>query len=262
MPSRLPACPELARLPRNGNRPAHVNFIRTTPGAAIGLLFRNVGQKREDMLDPSHPAANIPFSQRVTAAPSWKHAVLDVRAFPKAWLKRPDAPFPDPPYHYRPFPAPPRDQDARAVDMSLCTVFWNKTMHPSKFVRYPIKRRIKAAIELVVARGARVDRVEPAIEPNTKRKVFLAFDDADADADRWIKPDWTYVFMPKTEMFHLSTNEMVGLVRDALATINKYATVLDANGWRLRQQGQKHDQKPRGRGKWQSTGPSKEGDRR
>jgi len=51
-------------------------------------------------------------------------------------------------------------------------------------VRTAIKRRVRAATGLVVTRGARMNRV---LSKGNKKKVVLAFDDADAGAHRWVK---------------------------------------------------------------------------
>jgi hypothetical protein len=155
----------------------------------MALAIYNASQKRENMLDPSHPAAHLPHRARMAVAPHFRSAHLDLRAYPKAFLSTPyDVPYPVPPYRYQPLYAPRREADARTAHMSVVTAMFNSFIHASKFVRYPVKRRLKAAVALIVTRGARVARVEEDADPNVERKVALAFEPADARAERWIKP--------------------------------------------------------------------------
>ncbi|KAI0318685.1 hypothetical protein OF83DRAFT_1114849 [Amylostereum chailletii] len=183
MPPRLTRCPELSRLPPSPTPLRNVNFRRTTPGSAPPMIFLNGHQPQHTLFDPTHPFASIPSKIRTTTAPRFAAPALTVRAFPKAFLSKPEIPFPSPPYKTTPYPEE-RHTESRKVDMSFVTIAYERQIVLSDVLRTRVKRRLKEAVRLIVTRGARMEQRTV----RGKEEKHVVFDDADSGVDRWIIP--------------------------------------------------------------------------
>jgi hypothetical protein len=135
------------------------------------------------MLDPNHPAAGLPLRVRTEMAPLWRNPHIELRAFPKAWISQPESRFSDPPFSYSAYPET-RTEGMRVLNMSFAFVAFKSRLYLSAFVRSAVKRKLKAAISLIVTRGAYVKHV--GLKSGGRNKTVL-FNDSEAGADRWIK---------------------------------------------------------------------------
>ncbi|KAI9447108.1 hypothetical protein BJY52DRAFT_374960 [Lactarius psammicola] len=183
--------PHLANLPRAPTPLRSVNFRHTTPGSGVVLITKYKPQHTSELFDPSYPGAHLSLDRRHALAPRYVSKHFNLYAFPKAFLSKPDAPYPLP-YVPRPYPARHRRPEQRSVDMSM----------------------IKEAVRLIVTRGAAVEESRGA----TQRIVFRP---EDVGAEKWIVPDWTYIALPTTEMFRMPFTEQLSLMRKALESIHR-----------------------------------------
>ena len=58
--------------------------------------------KTTEVVDPTHPATKLPKSAYKRALPKFLHADIQIHAFPKALLTKPDVRWPNPPYKWAP----------------------------------------------------------------------------------------------------------------------------------------------------------------
>lgn len=205
--------PEFANLPKAPTPLRSVNFRHTTPGSSVVLVTKYGPQPTSELLDPSYPGAHLPLDRRHALAPRWVNKHFSLYAFPKAFLSKPDAPYPLP-YAPRPYPARPRGPGQRSADMSLQVIAFNSRVPLRPTLRTKIKRRIKEAVRLIVTRGAAVEESRGA----TPRVVYRP---EDVGAEKWIVPDWTYIALPTTEMFRMPFAEQLDMMRKALGAIHR-----------------------------------------
>jgi hypothetical protein len=154
-------------------------FRRTTPGSAVVLVTKHAPQPTSELFDPTYPGAHLALNRRHSLAPRWTSPHLTLYAFPKAFLSKPEAPYPDP-YKPRPYPAPPRRPEQRSADMSMQVLAFKSRVVLRPTMRVKIKRRLKEAVRLIVTRGAAVE------ESRTGPKIVFCAEDA--GADKWIAP--------------------------------------------------------------------------
>ena len=141
-------CPVVSALRRRC--PTDVKFRRTTPGSAQFLLVPQARNSQKlELVDPKHPASRLPHDELSRAMAPVHQPGFKLRAFPKAVLAKPLNPYPTPPYIY----APERSPSERRVNVSL-QVFGGKSIHKHAVIRNAVKRRLKAAIQLIVRFGA------------------------------------------------------------------------------------------------------------
>jgi hypothetical protein len=157
----------------------HSKFRHTTPGSGLVLITKYKPQPTSELFDPTYPGAHLLLNQRHSLAPRWISPHFSLYAFPKAFLSKPDAPYPKP-YEPRPYPAVARKEQHRSADMSMQVVAFNTRVVLRQAVRTKIKRRLKEAIKLIVTRGAAVEE-----SPGGPKLVFRA---EDVGADKWIIP--------------------------------------------------------------------------
>ncbi|KZV73016.1 hypothetical protein PENSPDRAFT_683241 [Peniophora sp. CONT] len=227
-PPRLARCLDLAQLPKNTNRLTNVNIRATTPGSPYPLLYRR--PPVQDLLDPSHPAARLHVSDRNKLAPIWHSPHFDLQAFPKAWLVKDENPVPGRGWDYTPYPER-RTKDMKQLDMSVVFSRRGDYIGYDKFVWSVVKRKLRTALQLVVTRGARMQDGVQGKDPS--KPPLLVYEPADANADRWVQPDWTYVFLPKKELYRTTVNHSVGSVRDALTYILEQAKMREDSKWAM-----------------------------
>ncbi|KAI0048691.1 hypothetical protein FA95DRAFT_1605063 [Auriscalpium vulgare] len=218
---------ELSRLPKLPKAARSVNFKRTTPGSSAILASHGARQERHEMLDPAHPAAHLPLIARQKLCPRWlANSKLKLYGFPKAFLTKPAVRYSDPPFPLQPFPEsglPTR----RRPNVALGFVLMRNDVKLDAPLRFKIKRRIRAAAELIISRGAHAVEV-----PGGGWRV--EFDARDAGAKRWLVPDWCYVARPTNEMYRTSLAETVHLLRQGMQLIRDRALKLEATDSTLR----------------------------
>ena len=145
-------------------------------------------------LDATHPAARLPKAAYGSAFPRFGSPALQVRAFPKALLMTPAAPWPDPPFP--PARAVPwgeqldrllgrtaeegevKSMRVDSLDMAMVCIVGIKATHKSAVVRKKIAARLKTAVALVATRGAQVQG--PSKE--------LVFREGERPPAEWVSP--------------------------------------------------------------------------
>ncbi|KAF7972132.1 hypothetical protein HWV62_18860 [Athelia sp. TMB] len=242
-------CRELSKLPKALHTKS-LNFHRTKPGTVSALLGGHTPfdpRNPPARLDPTHPAARAR-----TPFPRFASPALQVRAFPKALLAAPAAPWPDPPF------APARvvpwgaqlkrllgeegEGEVRGVslDMAMVCIVGIRATHKSAVVRKKIAARLKTAVALVAARGARRGAAQG-----------LVFREGERAPEEWVSPDWIYTFLPTLAVYRMPYPELVTLLRAALDGINAKKRVLeakwvaDATGQRTPREHGAHEQETR-----------------
>ncbi|KAH9997058.1 hypothetical protein BJV77DRAFT_960321 [Russula vinacea] len=211
MPHRL-KCLELRNLQKSPSPLKSVNFRHTTPGSAVALVTNYANHLTSKLIDPTYPGAHLPFKSRHLLGPRWTSPHLNLYAFPKAFLSKPEAQYVEP-YKQRPYPAPPRRPEQRSVDMSMQFLTYNSRVVIRPTMRIKIKRRLREAVNLIVTRGAAVEE--------SRKGPKLVFRAEDVGAEKWIAPDWTYAALPTTELFRMPLAELIGLMRQALGTLHQ-----------------------------------------
>jgi len=223
-----------------------------TPGVPTNLISLYTPDiSPTTCFDPTHPGVDRP---RVLSklCPRWKCKFLEVRAFPKAFLAKIEDLWPDPPFTMMPYPM--RDlsvRDRKRQPMSITIM--SHMMPLTVWRRVTIRRRLKAAVELIVVRGARAVPVEGSgHQKGAAKRVVL--DETEVGRDRMVSSgmylpgysavleclyrnlhvDWTYVFIPRIELFLMPFAEIISLVRDALETIKLAQNKLDTQWAKMR----------------------------
>ncbi|KAL5514719.1 hypothetical protein ACEPAG_2035 [Sanghuangporus baumii] len=207
---------KLNRLPKAGRLRA-VRYKRTTPGNFTRLIApaSERGWYSPAVIDPSHPWAKIPSYKYSRKLPVfYKTGVLVLHAYPKALLSPPAVPRPD--VKSAPEPTVYRKDGkikgrSKAINMSLMHVIGKKNVHKFSVVRSRIKRRIKAAVNLIVTRDASVRTVRG-------KQVVVSYETD--DGEKWILQDWTYVFKPSLEVYRMPFPTLISNIREALRFVN------------------------------------------
>ncbi|KAL5478427.1 hypothetical protein ACEPAI_2611 [Sanghuangporus weigelae] len=207
---------KLNRLPKAGRLRA-VRYKRTTPGNFTRLIAPAIerGWYSPAVVDPSHPWAKIPSYKYSRKLPVfYKTDALVLHAYPKALLSPPPAPRPD--VKFAPPPTIYREDGkvkgrSKKINMSLMHVIGKKNVHKFSVVRSRIKRRIKAAVNLIVTRDASVKTL--------KGKQVVVSNETD-DGEKWVLQDWTYVFKPSLEVYRMPFPTLISNIREALKFVN------------------------------------------
>jgi hypothetical protein len=163
----------------------------------VTLVNKHPPQPTSELLNPTYPGAHLSLSRRHALAPRWTSPHLTLYAFPKAFLTRPEAPYPVP-NQSRPYPAqPPRrlGEEQRSADMSMQMLAVNSRLVRRPAVRVKIKRRLKEAVRLIVTRGAAVER--------SRKDPKVVFCAEDVGADKWIAPGALLLLFHRTQRFYV-----------------------------------------------------------
>lgn len=103
-------------------------------------------------LDPAHPSLTAAFHE----LPSYKSALFRLRAYPFAMLQKHQSAS----YPFNELAIDMSDciftDSRKSAPMALASLVGKNSVHPSAVIRNQIKRRMKEALRLVVARGAKV----------------------------------------------------------------------------------------------------------
>ncbi|KAH9925114.1 uncharacterized protein B0H18DRAFT_877439, partial [Fomitopsis serialis] len=180
-------CPELSRLPKASRQLRSLNFKKQD----VGTILPPLQVAHSEVLDPSHPAARIPRARMRSGIPGMGISVL-----PKALMYPRLREYGDAP--------PPTKSDAGQLGASV-HVMVPVAKFPSAVIRNRVMNRVKAAVALVVTRGARTNK-------DAKGQDRIVFREADAGRD-WIRDDWTYIFNPMPEVYRMPQQKLVERVR-------------------------------------------------
>jgi len=183
-------CPELSRLPKASKQLRSLNFKNTD----IGSIMPPLQVTHHEFLDPSHPAAHNPRARMRFGIPG-----IGMIVIPKALMFQRLGQYGDAPL--------PKKSDPGQPDASVHVVVAAANF-PSAVIRNRVTNRIKAAVSLVVTRGARVNQDE-------KGRDKIVFREADAGRG-WIRDDWTYIFYPTSEIYRMPQQKLVDRVRKTL----------------------------------------------
>ncbi|KAK2460828.1 hypothetical protein APHAL10511_007298 [Amanita phalloides] len=213
-------CPELSRLPR-APRWSSVKFIRRAPGSVSSLL----GPGIRDPVDPTHPAFG-PKTNR-NAFPLFEHDAFRMRAYPLALLEKSEWT----PREIPPLPSVPENK--KQVDMHLSIATSMKNTSKLAIVRVAIARRVKHALELIIARGANSGTTNARERGpdgwQNVQKTIIVFDDKEAKqmGPRWVLNGWMYIFHPTLRLYRMPYYELVSLLRSALQTLHAHGMFLE-----------------------------------
>ncbi|THH06681.1 hypothetical protein EW146_g9539 [Bondarzewia mesenterica] len=208
-----------------------IGFRRTTPGNTAILLTPEFNDRHE-VVDPTHPLSDTPPSSVLKMCPSYRTPRFYLYAFPKALLQKKEIELSGPfKLKYQPATKGRREDGTkvrrRRVDMSLVTVLFNKKIVLAVCLRDRLKRRVKAALQLIVTRGANV-RMETCMKRGKAvEEEVIYLDENDANPEKWVSQDWSYAFVPTNEMFRCPWPEMIKLLRTSLTVVNRGAKALE-----------------------------------
>jgi hypothetical protein len=188
--------------------PVPSQFRNTTPGSIIELLGNKRApyyiHKNPGIIDPSHPAARHSRGG-YKVFPQFSNANITIRAFPKAVLRRPDVPWPDPPYPaasdvkwseqlerlrketgpgVRGVNAGTSQIKVDSIDMSMACIVGKKATHKSAVIRGKLVGRLKIAVSLIITRGADVH--SRGDRKGLEGAGLVLNDDVDINRQQWI----------------------------------------------------------------------------
>ncbi|KAI3611940.1 hypothetical protein WG66_016227 [Moniliophthora roreri] len=220
-------CYQLGRLQKSQNVFKSILYFRQTPGDAFGAHLNIPGRT---ILDPSHPAANLPRNLLPSFRDPQRNLTLTVVPF--GLLAKHD--FPRLPPTNVPFEtwdervarsmesqrkelAPvklEKWQKPGRLPISTIVVVPKKTTSKRKVVRGRISSRLKTAMELVLLRNAHV------------KDGKLVFDEArNGNVD--VLRGWTYSFLPSLEVNLMPYTKLIPLVREAMLFVHKKASAME-----------------------------------
>ncbi|PPQ82707.1 hypothetical protein CVT25_009404 [Psilocybe cyanescens] len=107
----------------------------------------------------------------------------------------------------------------RRVPMSLHVATSKVRMGQFRHQRKHLETRLRAAINLIVTKGAYFDR--------EAGKIGINMDDG---GRKWAMQGWAYMFYPTTQLYHKPYSELIDLLRLLLMNLNRKAIELE-NKW-------------------------------
>ncbi|KAM6501164.1 hypothetical protein JOM56_004178 [Amanita muscaria] len=227
-------CAELSRL---GKPPrwSSVKFLRRAPGS-VGVLLSPFPSK--NVVDPAHPAVATKIDRR--AFPGFYHDAFRMKAYPLALLEKNEWDSGRDPQKL-PTALDPVPENKKQVDMHLSIATSIKNTSKSAVVRMAISRRVKHAIELIIARGANAgDDIE--------RKVIFDDQEAKEMGPKWVLNGWMYIFHPTLKLYRMPYHDLIPQLRTALQMIHDRGMRLE-HQWeklRARQPDEKKQKQSRG----------------
>jgi hypothetical protein len=156
------------------------------------------------IIDPSHPAAQVPKSSYRAFFPRVTSGHIKILVFPKAILNKPEVEWPDPPFPHatvlkwgeqvenRRNATAGGKQDNNAdlkrgrvcpIDMSMICITGKKSIHKQATFRGRLSRRLKTAISLIVTRDV---GVEDKSKGPGRKKSRLVSDHEKTNSPPWI----------------------------------------------------------------------------
>ncbi|KAH9474593.1 hypothetical protein JR316_0013055 [Psilocybe cubensis] len=104
----------------------------------------------------------------------------------------------------------------RRVPMAFHISTSKARMGSFRHQRKHIEKRLRAAINLIVTRGAYFDREAD--------KIGINMEDS---GRKWVMQGWTYMFLPSTKIHQMPYTELIDLLRTLLAHINSQAMTME-----------------------------------
>ncbi|KDR77154.1 hypothetical protein GALMADRAFT_246388 [Galerina marginata CBS 339.88] len=111
------------------------------------------------------------------------------------------------------------ERAARRVPMSLHISTSKKRMGQFRYMRRHIEKRIRAAINMIVTKGAHTSGPDETIQ----------FDANDAGR-KWVLQGWAYMFYPTTEIYNMTYAKLISKLRTTLKNVNQQAIRME-NNW-------------------------------
>ncbi|KAJ3722729.1 hypothetical protein DFJ43DRAFT_1202039 [Lentinula guzmanii] len=224
-------CKELSRLTKAPNL-SSLLFRKQCPASSSAIQPL---QETETVLDPGHPAVNLPrkhlprFYSSVLNVTATPFGLLQPESFPcqppfevpiESWAERISRSLSDPttrrldgatlaPVHL------PKFQKRGRLSISLVTVAGKKATSKKKVVRLRIINKVKNALYLAVIRAAEVEDGKLVLDKVLPRQDLIC---------------WTYTVFPSLEIYRMPFSELVPVVLQALRSIHKKAVELE-NSW-------------------------------
>ncbi|KIJ64737.1 hypothetical protein HYDPIDRAFT_111329 [Hydnomerulius pinastri MD-312] len=217
-------CLDLSRLPKAPGLKS-INTRYTTPGYAIPNYIA-----RSNLVDGKHPATQL----KIRSFPLFTCSAFSIRAMPKATLCRKDFVPPDPLSLTR--TRKKKDQ----LDISLSFHVMKKTSSKLAVLRRTLRAKMKAAISLVITRGA--DAVDASSEPSIPAnkedarpmpvgsypRLTLVANPIPTDHHLVLK-DWTYIITPSLEVYRMPLPTLIQSVRKALTQLKQQASRMEVS---------------------------------
>ncbi|KAF6751705.1 hypothetical protein DFP72DRAFT_906901 [Ephemerocybe angulata] len=92
------------------------------------------------------------------------------------------------------------------------------------FYASTVKKRVRAAVSMVVNQGAKVVREGEG----EKEKVVFDLEEVKRMVDvGWVMRDWTYVVFPTMRLYRMPYTELIPDIRDALSYVRKEALKIE-----------------------------------
>ncbi|KAF4613276.1 hypothetical protein D9613_011015 [Agrocybe pediades] len=108
---------------------------------------------------------------------------------------------------------------ARRVPMSCHVSTSKKRMGADRYMRREVEKRLRAALNYIVARGAYYDVLEKKIKFNPE------------DVGRkWAMQGWAYLFFPSIELYRMPYGQLISQLRSLLQSVNKQIVAME-NDW-------------------------------
>ncbi|KAJ7066515.1 hypothetical protein C8F01DRAFT_1366024 [Mycena amicta] len=230
----MPGCVKLHKLPPQASRPSSVRFRNQTPGT---LVYSSKAPRPQHRLDPDHPIEHDPKRPKPLI---WTaNAAFALGATPMGLLVTPgkvprrdgslelrhrpylDLPF-DPWFDRvararasgrKELIAPMLPVNGRPGTLPMSVQFRCSVAKPETYLRNRVTRRFKAAVALVVVRGADVQ------EKKTKEKHPRLVLNPKHVPEQWILQGWTYILQWSPKMIRLSYPELIRSLRPMLRKI-------------------------------------------
>ncbi|KAF5365916.1 hypothetical protein D9758_006665 [Tetrapyrgos nigripes] len=237
-------CHELSRLPKPP-RITSLLFRHQTPGDPTTAHIPFLQDRK--VLDPTHPAANL--NRRLL--PVVRNDKLHVFTAPLGILEHPELPR-QPPFDrpielwkdrvtrtlndpdFRPpqsikdiqdmklLPALlPKFQKPNRMPMSMIIVVAKRVTSKHKHVRLQIIHKLRAALGLIVARGADVKGGKIVIDDEKALQMM----------DKWVLRGWSYTFIIQSlELYRMPLTELIPSLRNIMSQLYKQGSRFE-NQW-------------------------------
>ncbi|KAJ4490039.1 hypothetical protein J3R30DRAFT_22961 [Lentinula aciculospora] len=226
-------CKELSRLTKAAQI-SSLLFRKQSPASSSAIQPL---QKAETVLDPSHPAVNLPrkflprFHDSVFSVTATPFGLLEPESIPcqppfdipiEKWAERISRSLSDPATDQlnRLMLAPvrlPKFQKYGRLPMSLVTVAGKKATSKKKVIRLRIINKVKNALNLAVTRAAEVKDGKLILDQELPRQNLIC-------------RGWTYTVYPSLEVYRMPFTELIPIVFQALQSIRQKVVEFE-NSW-------------------------------
>ncbi|KAJ8522098.1 hypothetical protein ONZ45_g1322 [Pleurotus djamor] len=237
-------CRELRKLPKPSGLTS-ISFRGQTPGSPETLLNPRTQPSKtpkDQLLAPKHPSVQLQKRE----FPSFSNPAFSINAYPFAVLDRPIDASKRPISLQLKSTASWKDsfedlgtelnakryaneadmavvKVGTRVPMSMLVATSKKNTSKKATIRNELKRRIKTALNLVVARGA-------TAKPDSTGQLQLVLPENAPEQNNIVLQGWSYIFRPTLEVYRMPYPTLVKHLRDALEGIWK-AGIAKEKAW-------------------------------